>query len=107
MAKIQLPMVGAQVSTKEMLILIGLIGITAWWIKRKITQNVVAVADKMVDTVKPVFTKPGEIVYELFHPVTNPEKDIYHVSIADRIAVNKQILEAQRGGYTHRADFIH
>ncbi len=101
MAKLQLPMVGAQISTKEMLILIGLIGLTAWMIKRNISKTVTMVTD----TVKPVFTKPGEMIHDFFNE--DPERDIYDIRVSDLLAVNRQILDAQEGVYTHRADTLH
>lgn len=94
-------MIGAQISTKEMLILIGLIGLTAWWIKRGVTNTVIAVAD----TVKPVFSRPGEILHDFF--TEDPERDIYNISVSDLIGINKDILKAQEGVYTHRADSLH
>jgi len=63
--------------------------------------------EAVIETVKPIFNRPGEMIYDLFHPVEDPENDLYSFSIADQIGVNKQILEAQSGGYTHRADSEH
>lgn len=102
MARIQLPFVGAQLSSKELLIMTGIIGLGLWWIKRGVTQTISQVSEKIT----PVFSKPGEAIFDFFH-TEDPEEDIYNITISDRININKQILEAQDGGYTHRDDGLH
>lgn len=95
-------MVGAQISTKELLILIGLIGLTGWYVKRKLTGGVMVVAD----SIKPIFSRPGEMLYDLLNPKEDPERDIYNISVADNLAINRQIIEAQKGVYD-RQDGLH